>query len=166
MTKNLWTRLGGAVRRPHIATGLAVLSGALIFLQTAYLDRHVRNKVEASDRYFMRATFEGRSRGFFVVDEAPVTRLRRLIPQIATRFETELPEVDFVRYQVERGYLEGNLFLFQSRSGERQVMTAAVSCFPDASAFGFVEFWRVRELMAAGRPAASALAARLRGVQA
>ncbi|HXT20390.1 MAG TPA: hypothetical protein VN923_06545, partial [Thermoanaerobaculia bacterium] len=112
-----------------VAVTLACL--ALVLLQGRYLDGHMRIKVEASDLLpsghpkntefnFIRETFKGSSRGFFVAVEAPVARLRDTVPRIATRFSAGLPQVDFVRYRIERPYFEEHLLLFQTLDNLRR----------------------------------------------
>src|SRR5262245_41543425 len=119
-----WSRIGSWVGRLPIAFGIALTAGAALVLSSLWVERHMRIKVEASDLLpsdhpknkefeFIRATFKGSSRGFFVVVEAPPVRLREVVPAIAHAFEG-LPEIEFLRYRLEKEYFEKNFLLFQS----------------------------------------------------
>jgi predicted RND superfamily exporter protein/enoyl-CoA hydratase/carnithine racemase len=120
----IWSRIGGGVGRLWLALGVTALAAVLLVLQGSFLERRMRIKVEASDLLpadhpknkefeFIRHAFKGSARGFFVAVEAPPTRLRAVVPEVARALE-DLPEVDFIRWRVEREYFEDNLFLFQS----------------------------------------------------
>jgi predicted RND superfamily exporter protein/enoyl-CoA hydratase/carnithine racemase len=122
--KSLWSRIGGVVGRPWLALGITVLAGGLLVLQGLFLRDRMRIKVEASDLLpadhpknkefeFIRHTFKGSSRGFYVAVEAEPTRLRAVVPEVARALQA-LPEIDFIRWRVEREYFEDNFLLFQS----------------------------------------------------
>jgi predicted RND superfamily exporter protein/enoyl-CoA hydratase/carnithine racemase len=122
--KAFWSRIGGAVGRLWVAVALTVVAALLLVVQGDFLKHHMRIKVEASDLLpkdhpkntefeFIRHTFQGSSRGFFIAVDAPVTRLRAVIPEVA-RAAQALPDVSFIRWRVERDYFEDHLPLFQS----------------------------------------------------
>src|SRR5262245_13959367 len=124
MLERLWTRLGGGLGRTPVALALTLVAAAVFVLQAAFLRDRMRIKVEASDLLpadhpknaefdFIRARFAGRSRGFFFVVGAPVPRLREVVPEVA-RAAAALPDVDFIRWRVEREWFERNFFLFQT----------------------------------------------------
>src|SRR5262245_57227734 len=120
----LWGAVGRLLVRPAVPAMAAALTLVLFVAQSEFLQKHMKLKVEASDLLpkdhpknaefdFIRATFKGSSRGFFVAVEAPVLRLRQVVPQVADAF-AGLPDIEFIRYRIEREYFEQNLLLFQS----------------------------------------------------
>src|SRR5262249_11642479 len=119
--KRIWSQLGHAVGRTHVALVLVLAAAVLVAGQPVPVERPLRLKVEASDLLpaghpqsrefsFVRATFRGSSRGLFVLVEAPIVRLRQVVPEIAGAFSS-LDDVDFIRYRVEREYFESSLLL-------------------------------------------------------
>ena len=122
--KTLWSKIGSAVGRPWLALAVTVVAALLLVLQGLFLEHRMRIKVEASDLLpadhpknkefeYIRRTFKGSSRGFYVAVEAPATRLRAVVPEVARALEA-LPDVEFIRWRIEREYFEDNLLLFQS----------------------------------------------------
>lgn len=121
-----WSRVGAFVTRLPVAFALLGFAVAALVFQVAFLKDHMTIKVEASDLLptdhpkntefeFIRDHFAGSSRGFFVVVEAPLDRLREVVPTIAARYE-KMPSVEFVRWRLEREYFEDNVLLFQSQA--------------------------------------------------
>src|SRR5262245_37861857 len=105
-----WSQIGRAITRLPVAFGLFGLVVAALVGQLAFLKQNMSIKVEANDLLpadhpknaefdFIRNHFSGSSRGFFVVVEAPLTRLREAVPQVAARFE-KMPAVEFVRWRI------------------------------------------------------------------
>lgn len=130
--RRAWDRIGRFITRMPVALALAGLVAAALISQVLFLQDNMEIKVEANDLLpadhpkngefdFIRDNFAGSSRGFFVVAEAPLERLREVVPEIAHRFE-ELPSVEFIRWRIERDYFQDHLLLFQAQDDlERQL---------------------------------------------
>jgi hypothetical protein len=122
----LWSGLGALVSRPWVAAALCAVALGLFAAEADFLRKRMRIKVEASDLIpkshpknaefeEIRSTFQGSSRGFFIAVEAPVTRLRAVVPEVARAAEAALPDLAFVRFRLERDFFEEHLPLFQTK---------------------------------------------------